>query len=411
MTKVSSSRSIVRRRMLEKQALDNVVSEVGGSLLAPVTGLAGGASLGAIIAAIAAAAKGKHVGRSALAGASAGALAGYSGAHLANVGGALVGALRRRRTKKEQQEHDSKSHWSNFIPGVGSYNYTKRIGRVLAGVGEPDSAKKAASAIRKQAQIDPARIAGTLAMLGGGALGGSAATGDDQSTLKRIGKGTLGTGLAVAGYKAMTDPVWQRMIRRGVYNAKDYLSRLVGGLGPLKKAGSAYIDGFVKAAETAGVDPVALYKAAAPAGLGFVGNLLGRGLRMARGAVSAGKAAGGRYVDLMRGKTLSTLQNRASNFRSMAGRYNLDAMTAPSDAMAARAKSVAHRAMHQAGRAEGMAANEQRLVNRARYGTAGGVAGGLALMGMAGGGDNETPPQPTNPYQQYGHDFAGMYAG
>jgi len=411
MTKVSSSRSVVRRRVLEKQALDNVGSEIGGMLASPLTGAVGGAIPGAVVGALLAAANRRPISQGIGAGALGGASIGYVGSSAANIAGMLAALIRNRRTKTEQQEHDSKSHWENFIPGVASYNYLKRQGRVLAGVGEPDNAKKAASVIRKQAQIDPSRIVGTLAMLGGGALGGSAATGDDQSTLKRIGKGTLGTGLAVAGYKAMTDPTWQRMIRRGVYNAQDYLSRLVGGLGPLKKAGSAYIDGFVKAAGAAGVDPVALYKAAAPAGLGFVGNLLGRGLRMARGAASAGKAAGGRYVDLMRGKTLSTLQNRASSFRNMAGRYNLDAMTAPSDVMAARAKSVAHRAMHQAGRAEGMAANEQRLVNRARYGTAGGAAGGLALMGMAGGGDNATQPQPESPYQQYGHNFTGVYAG
>ena len=160
MNKTAAHRSIARRAVLEKVALDNVGGEIGGLITAPVVGTAGGAGLGALIAAIAAARKGDPVGRSAGVGAALGGAAGYYGSHLAQLGGMLAAVARKRRTKKEQQEHDSRSHWENFIPGVSSYNFTKRLGRVYAGVGEPDKEKKAAEAAYVEGFCKAAEAAG-----------------------------------------------------------------------------------------------------------------------------------------------------------------------------------------------------------------------------------------------------------
>lgn len=83
------------------------------------------------------------------------------------------------------------------------------------------------AALTKSAAADPARLAGVLSLAAGGALGGSAATGDDQSTLKRVGKGTIGAGLAYGGYKALTDPQWQAGIRTGADTVHDIIAQLV----------------------------------------------------------------------------------------------------------------------------------------------------------------------------------------
>lgn len=139
MNTVSSRRSITRRFALEKQALDNVGSEIAGSILSPVTTGLTGAGIAALVAAL----RGKNVRHAAGGGAVLGAAL---GAPLLEGGGVLAGVLSKRRTRKEQQEHDSKSHWASLLPGVAAYNRTKRMGRVLAGVGEPDEQKKAAEA-------------------------------------------------------------------------------------------------------------------------------------------------------------------------------------------------------------------------------------------------------------------------
>lgn len=196
---VKRMRAATRRAVLEKKALDNVGSEIAGGMLTPAISTVGGSAIGALAGGVLARALKRDVAYGAGSGAGLGAAVGLAAAPVATAGGVLAGILRRRRTKQEQQEHDSKSHWENFIPGVAAYNYTKRKGRVLAGVGEPDE-KKAAEA--------------------------------------------------------------------------------------------AYIEGFCKAAEAAGVDPVALYKAA---GIGsFVGKGIGLGLRglgRASGAMSRGATA------------------------------------------------------------------------------------------------------------------------
>lgn len=47
-----------------------------------------------------------------------------------NLGGSILAALKRRRSKKEQVEHDTGSTLVNYlIPGFASYNGNKRLGR------------------------------------------------------------------------------------------------------------------------------------------------------------------------------------------------------------------------------------------------------------------------------------------
>ena len=129
---------------------------------------------------------------------------------------------------------------------------------------------QARRAVLVKAAIDPTQIAGALAMAGGGALGGSAVTDDDQSMLKRIGKGTLGAALGYGGYKLMTDPRWQQGLRNGVGTARNLIAGLLGKAQGAAKAAEAqptpeeqaFAAGFCKAAEAMGVDPAALAKVA-----------------------------------------------------------------------------------------------------------------------------------------------------
>lgn len=86
-----------------------------------------------------------------------------------------------------------------------------------------------------KAALDPATAGGAAAMAIGGALGGSALTGDDQSFTKRLGKGTAGTALGYLGYKAMTDPRWQEGIRSGTQKAMGIIRSAIGRL-PAKAA-------------------------------------------------------------------------------------------------------------------------------------------------------------------------------
>lgn len=135
--KEASDRSMIRHAVLQKAAaIDNLGTEVAGTLLAPFIG----AGAGGIIGALSQAGKNStlmdpHPMRT---GAAAGALVGMGTGHAANLLGPLVATIVKRRTRKEQVKHDSKTHLESLIPGVGSYNYTKRLGRALAGTGETD---------------------------------------------------------------------------------------------------------------------------------------------------------------------------------------------------------------------------------------------------------------------------------
>lgn len=385
----------------------NVVAEQLGGLSSGLIGAGLGAAVGGGI--------GAAVNRSRIPfGAGVGAAA---GAALPSVIGLLAAAVRRKRSKQEQIASDTtgRAVAKYFVPGLAAYDSAKRLGTSThydATAPKKGKEKKAAEFLAKRAQLDSARIAGTLAMLGGGALGGSAATGDDQSALKRIGKGTLGTGLAVAGYKAMTDPKWQHAIRKGVSTAGDYLSRLVGGIGAAKAAESAYAAGFRKAAEAAGVDPVALYKSAAPWGL------LGKGInaiarfsqsspkgQMAKGiqrgmnwfaGTRPGKAVA-RYGSLINGGGIAGYEAQLSRFGNQMRRAH-------------HAGNFQRwgRAMADYNQTAGLLANERNAVNLARNatllggGTAAGVAGGYGLGRMTGGSDDDSQDS-----GWAGHNFSG----
>lgn len=440
-------RSIDRRAALSKaaemrkSALDNVGSEVAGTLLAPATGAIGGSAIGALAGGILAGIKGKDIARGAGAGAGLGALVGGPAGHLANFGGVLAGVLRKRRTREEQQKHDSKSHWGNFIPGVASYNYTKRIGRVLSGVGEPDKEKKAAEALSKQAGLK-AKLGillgkGVGAMRRGGARYGELLRGSSDTLapyqlaqelthgfgavgrklgVVRPGETTLAKlQLAVAALRGeLGEPVATELAkvyatRAGTGAAGVGLSGLalhsaLSGAEQKKAAEAAFAEGFCKAAEAAGVDPVALYKQAAP--WGFLGGLAGRALgaaRAARGAVQAKgligatrqglSAAGGaiarggqqaagygkRYLELLRGGN--------ADVRGAFGMGRGD--------LASMGKLKGYAQTYAEGLRGGMgadAASELRKVLAARGATAAGVLGGAAALSGSSAAQDQGMP-------------------
>lgn len=146
----------------------------------------------------------------------------------------------------------------------------------------------------------------------------------------------------------------------------------------------AYIAGFCKAAEAAGVDPEVLYKRAQLKAR--IGALLGRGLTAIRGAGTAaaasraGQAAVGgakRYADLLRGGNTTT----RGAFRL--GRGDLSSMGNFKGWLQTYAAGLK-------GNLSTDAASELRKALAARAGTA--VAGTAALAGgahaLAGGSDN-----------------------
>lgn len=113
---------------IEDKSLRNSLGESFGMLGG---GLLGGAVTGTGIGALASILSGGKIKMApALArGASIGAIS----APASNVGAAIAALITKSRTKKEQKEFDSKSHLlsSLFVPGVGSYNMWKRLGRSI----------------------------------------------------------------------------------------------------------------------------------------------------------------------------------------------------------------------------------------------------------------------------------------
>jgi hypothetical protein len=145
------------------------------------------------------------------------------------------------------------------------------------------------------AAADPAQVAGVLGLLGGGALAGSAVSDDDQSALKRIGKGTLGAGLAYGGYKAMTDPKVQQGIRTGTQKAVELVQAAVAQLraNTAKTAETAFDAGFCDVAAECGVDPVALAKCGAYGGAPGARLVAGAAQRIGPAIPGAVKRVGG----------------------------------------------------------------------------------------------------------------------
>lgn len=63
---------------------------------------------------------------------------GFAGGVGANIGGFVSPLFTKRRTKKEQYEHDSTGNALKnlLIPGYGNYNLMKRVGRVIGNASE-----------------------------------------------------------------------------------------------------------------------------------------------------------------------------------------------------------------------------------------------------------------------------------
>jgi len=143
----------------------------------------------------------------------------------------------------------------------------------------------------------------------------------------------------------------------------------------------AYIEGFCKAAEVAGVDPVALVKQAAPVGLGLVGKGLG---------------AAKRYLSLLGGGNVSALEGRlaqanrvierAGNNMSAAKMLGARQMHGANRGIMAGAKRIAAKSQA-ALDAERAAVSKARLLTG--VGAGGAVVGGAAGALAAGGGSDE----------------------
>lgn len=200
-----------------------------------------------------------------------------------------------------------------------------------------------------KAALDPATAGGAAAMAIGGALGGSALTGDDQSFAKRVGKGTIGTALGYAGYKAMTDPRWQAGIRNGTQRAIDIIRTVMGRM-PVKGASASPC---VKSA-------------------GIVGGLLARGL-----------GAGRRYLGLLAGGKVSALGDRvakANRVIERAGNNISAARMLHAPQMLRNNQGILAGARRMATNAQAALAAEREAVSKARLLT--GVGGGGVAAGM-----------------------------
>lgn len=99
-----------------KQLLHEILGQLGGTLAGGVAGAGAGALIGGL-------ADGEE-------GAGVGALVGGGVGLLSPVlAAALLAAVKRTRTPKEQSKHDKESNLAaNYLPGVGLYNYYKRLG-------------------------------------------------------------------------------------------------------------------------------------------------------------------------------------------------------------------------------------------------------------------------------------------
>ena len=139
----------------------------------------------------------------------------------------------------------------------------------------------------------------------------------------------------------------------------------------------AYIEGFCKAAEAAGVDPVALYKQAQLKTqlLGMLGRAGGRLLGAGRAAAGAASAGGKRYLELLRG-------GRPTFLDQMRKGIGVEHLNSPIERLRTAMKGRAGRLMGGAGQnAEDVL--EARKALAAQLGTAG--AGGAGIYGLMRG--------------------------
>lgn len=215
----------------------NTVAEqlggISGTLVGGGLGAAAGGGIGALAGGRDAAGSGALIG-------------GIAGLTLPTIIGGIVAGIRRKRTLGEQAAADTtgRAVAKYLVPGLSTYDSLKRLG-ASTHLDKSKKEKKAAEAAyvegfckaaeaagidpvalyKKAAPLGPAvdpRHIAALSLLLGGAAGGSAITGGDQSALSRLGRGALGAGLTYAGYKTLTDPRWQRAVGQGTQRAIDY---------------------------------------------------------------------------------------------------------------------------------------------------------------------------------------------
>ena len=208
-TKMAEDRSMARRAFM-KAAADHSF----GNLASEVVGHTGGNA--AIL------------GTLGLAAGPVGSLAGVMAGGLGVPLGGLLALIKRRRTAAEQVAYDSSSHILKnlLVPGAGSYNMWKRIGRIVGSHMEKKSADTAyIEGFCKAAEtlgVDPvvlykqAGIGGLLRMAGGAlSRGGKGALG-----LARSGVGRAGQAIADHGGRRVLD-----MARGGLASAKQGIQR------------------------------------------------------------------------------------------------------------------------------------------------------------------------------------------
>lgn len=237
------------------------------------------------------------------------------------------------------------------------------------------------AALTKVAQVSP-QLIGALTTAAGGALGGSAVTGDDQSFVKRVGKAGIGAGLGYAGYKLMTDPKWQQGLSTGLDKARGLVAQLASKFSAGTKAAEAqqasieraYVAGFCKAAEAVGIDPVVLSKQA-----GF-GQLLGKGIGWLSRGGRAVRSGLSRYGNLMAGGKTEALSDKMRSMDRLIGKTQ--GLGGAMPAAGSPAHGIMERAMRQRGRLAGMLADEQGKVDLARQLTMYGIGAGAGTLGM-----------------------------
>lgn len=220
----------------------------------------------------------------------------------------------------------------------------------------------------------------------------------------------------------------------GSYNMWKRIGRIVGSHMEKKSADAAYAAGFCKAAEAAGVDPVALYKQAIA-----VGDAVSLGLKAWRGLRGAGSAAaraarnprqtlatargmGSRYLELLRGgnaERMAPVRQVTNNMAEWGGDSRI-ARGLLREGARGRFAFTGRKALQQvvAGggltQAEadslGTSIGELRKVMGARLGagalgTAGVVGGAKALSGSSATANQGTPGAAA---QDVGHNLTGI---
>lgn len=269
----------------------NLVAEAVGPVTSSIIGAGTGGVLGGALGSL----KRDAFGRTGVVpGAAVGAIA---GGVLPVLIGSIAAGIRRKRTLDEQAAADTKGRAvaKYLVPGLAQYDSFKRLG---ASSHLDDKSKKTDKKEKKAAE---AAAAGTSVLDRLKEVVGGATT--RYSNLDPVVQKLLTAGIgaaAGAGVGSINLGHDREGRRRGyLLGGEKGKSRTIGALvgaiaglhvPRVHKAAeaneAAYIEGFCKAAEAAGVDPVALYKQAFA-----LGDAVGLGLKAWRGLRGAGAAA------------------------------------------------------------------------------------------------------------------------